>query len=149
MVRPHTIVLPLVLELRSATISQFSSQEMGSGLWRCASSLERHHQRCVQKINADNEQQPAAVCVSSCALPCIFLRSSPPSQVENLWTASTFFVALTLCTFTKLDHNVGCDLLWLFEALATTRHSLVSWIHYFHWLLNRMILQLWLNKLNT
>ena len=28
-------------------------------------------------------------------------------QVENLWTASTFFVALTLCTFTKLDHNVG------------------------------------------
>lgn len=29
------------------------------------------------------------------------------SQVENLWTASTFFVSLTLCTFTKLDHNVG------------------------------------------
>ena len=30
--------------------------------------------------------------------------------MENLWTASTFFVALTLCTFTKLDHNVGWDL---------------------------------------
>lgn len=29
--------------------------------------------------------------------------------VENLWTASTFFVALTLCTFTKLDHNVDCS----------------------------------------
>ncbi|CAK9066164.1 unnamed protein product [Durusdinium trenchii] len=28
--------------------------------------------------------------------------------VENLWTASTFFVSLTLCTFTKLDHNVDC-----------------------------------------
>ncbi|CAJ1429519.1 unnamed protein product [Effrenium voratum] len=26
--------------------------------------------------------------------------------VENLWTTSSFFVALTLCTFTKLDYNV-------------------------------------------
>lgn len=31
----------------------------------------------------------------------------PRSQVENLWTASSFFIAFTLCTFTKLDLNVG------------------------------------------
>ena len=29
--------------------------------------------------------------------------------VENLWTASSFFIAFTLCTFTKLDLNVDCS----------------------------------------
>ena len=36
----------------------------------------------------------------------------PWSQVENLWTASSFFIAFTLCTFTKLDLNVGVAWVW-------------------------------------
>ena len=27
--------------------------------------------------------------------------------MENLWVESSYFVALSLCTLTKLDHNIG------------------------------------------